>query len=286
MTLQQLILFALQASIMVTIFGFGLAAKKDDLLHVVSRPGLFARSVLAMFVVMPVLAVALAKWFDFRPEVQIAIVALAISPIPPLLPRRQDKTAHRPSHALGLMVTMALLSIAIVPLSTHLLGLFYGRPFAMGPGPIARLILVVVILPLFTGMAVQALIPRLAQRIARPALLVASILLPVGGVAILIASAHVVVALIGNGTLAVILAFIVAGLAVGHALGGPAPEDRAVLALSTATRHPGIAITVTAANYPGNHDIAAAILLYFVLNFAVSIPYVMWQRRRLQPAGA
>jgi len=60
MTLQQLILFALQASIMVTIFGFGLAATKDDLLYVVSRPGLFGRSVLAMFVVMPVLAVALA----------------------------------------------------------------------------------------------------------------------------------------------------------------------------------------------------------------------------------
>ena len=286
MALQQIILFALQASIMVTVFGFGLAATKDDLLYVVSRPGLFGRSVLAMFVVMPVLAVALAKWFDFRPEVEIAIVALAFSPIPPLLPRRQDKAAGRPSHALGLMVTMALLSIAIIPLSTHLLSLFYGQPFAMGPGPIARLILLVVILPLFAGIVVHALIPRLAQRIARPALLVAGILLPVGGVAILIASAHVVMALIGNGTLVVILAFIVAGLAVGHALGGPAPEDRAVLALSTATRHPGIAMTVTAANYPGDHNIAAAILLYFVLNIAVSIPYVMWQRRRLQPAGA
>ena len=34
------------------------------------------------------------------------------------------------------------------------------------------------------------------------------------------------------------------------------------------------------------HNIAAAILLYFVLNIAVSIPYVMWQRRRLQPVGA
>lgn len=71
---------------------------------------------------------------------------------------------------------------------------------------------------------------------------------------------------------------------VGHPLGGPDLEDRTVLALSTASRHPGVAMAVAAANYPGNKVIGVAILLYFPVNIVLSIPCV--RRMKWRAAAA
>jgi bile acid:Na+ symporter, BASS family len=76
----------------------------------------------------------------------------------------------------------------------------------------------------------------------------------------------------------VIVAFVVAGLAVGHMLGGQARDNQIVLAISTACRHPAIALAIANATYPREKLVIGAILLYLVLNVLVSIPYVKWRR--------
>lgn len=58
------------------------------------------------------------------------------------------------------------------------------------------------------------------------------------------------VSLIDSGTLAAITAFILAGLAAGHLLGGPKPENRTVLALATVSSHPAVALTTANASFP------------------------------------
>jgi hypothetical protein len=61
------------------------------------------------------------------------------------------------------------------------------------------------------------------------------------------------------------------------ALGGPDPDGRAILALSTKCRHPAIAIAVK--NFPDQH-FGALILLYLLLSILVGVPYTLWQQRR------
>ncbi len=70
-----------------------------------------------MFVVMPIVAVALVRLFELRPAFEIALVALAISPVPPLLPKKEGKAGGESGYGLGLMATVSLLAIALVPLS-------------------------------------------------------------------------------------------------------------------------------------------------------------------------
>jgi BASS family bile acid:Na+ symporter len=74
--------------------------------------------------------------------------------------------------------------------------------------------------------------------------------------------------------------FIVIGLAVGHVLGGPDPESAGVLALSTACRHPIIAMTIAAANFP-EERFGAIIILYLLVNIVLSIPYIVWQKKHV-----
>ena len=50
-----------------------------------------------------IVAVALAVAFDFTPVVEVALLALAISPVPPLLPGKEFKAGGRASYTIGLL---------------------------------------------------------------------------------------------------------------------------------------------------------------------------------------
>ena len=254
MDLKQLIAWTFQASIVATVFGFGLKALLGDLLDLVRRPALLARSLLAMFVVMPVIAVLLAHAFEFGHTIEVALIALAISPLPPLIPNKLTKQGGRPSHAIALMATIALLSIAIVPLLVELLERYSGRSLAVvSPWTVAGIIALSVLLPLAAGMVFRAWLPALADRIEPLASTVGSVLLRLAALALLVTTLPAIWAVIGNGTVIAIVIFVVAGLAAGHLLGGPDADGRTVLALATASRHPAIALAIASASFAEEH---------------------------------
>ena len=86
----------------------------------------------------------------------------------------------------------------------------------------------------------------------------------------------------GDGTIVAIVVFVVAGLAVGHYLGGPSRQTSVVLALATACRHPVVALTIASASFPERH-FGGTILLYVLVATLVALPYVMFQHRCEQP---
>jgi BASS family bile acid:Na+ symporter len=90
-------------------------------------------------------------------------------------------------------------------------------------------------------------------------------------------------ALLGQGTLVAIVIIAIASLAVGHFFGGPESDDRTVLALATALRHPAVALSIAAAN-GADKLVSAAILLYGLVSAVLSIPYTLWRKR--SEAGA
>ena len=250
MDLKQLLTLAFQASILCAVFGFGLQTASQDLLFVVRRPWPPRRSLLSVLVIMPVVAIVLTGLFDFRHTVEVAMVALAISPLPPFLPAKEAKADGQQLYAIGLLATLALLSIAFVPLAVELLARFFDRTFAMPPGRIARLVMVSTLIPLAAGMAVRALLPGIAQRSAKAVGMVAKVLLALAALVLIAASWRAIWGCCRRGLCPAIVAFVGAGLVAGHLLGGPDPEDSVVLALSSAGRHPAIALSIAAANFP------------------------------------
>ncbi len=59
----------------------------------------------------------------------------------------------------------------------------------------------------------------------------------------------------------------------------PRAEDRGVLALATAARHPGVALAI--ANFPQQKLASAAVVLYLVMGAILAIPYVLWRKRQV-----
>lgn len=280
MTPQTVVVLALKLSIVLTVFGFGLRATLADLLCLVRKPRLLFFSLVAMFFIMPLFAIVLTSLFSFTRPVSIALIALSISPVPPLLPKKITKSVGVAPYGLGLMVTAASLSIILIPLATFLIGKYFNRPFAIGPGAIAKLVFPSVLIPLAVGMLLNRFLPALAQRIAHPLLLIATILLLLGVLCILVFAMPGIWFLIGNGTILAFAIFILIGLMTGHLLGGHDPDEHVPLALCTACRHPALAIAIAAANVPNEHRVFSAVLLYVLLSTLLTLPYVQWQRKR------
>lgn len=280
MTTQALILHCLQASIIGTVFSFGLQATISDAMFLVRHPGLLLRSVVAIFIVMPVVAILMVEAFALTHATEIALVVLALAPIPPLLPKKESKAGGEGAYALGLMVVMGLLAIVLVPLLASLLGSWFNRDFRMPPQAIARIIVIMIVVPLLAGMVARALAPALAAKLARPIALGSMVLLLCAAAPILFAAMPIVYNLLHSGTLLAIVAFIIIGLAVGQLLAGPVPQRQTVLALSTASRHPAIALAIAKTNFPDEPFLAATIVLYLLVVTVLALPYVKWRRRR------
>jgi BASS family bile acid:Na+ symporter len=285
MDLATLIPLVLRLSIVLTVFALGLGVSPDDVLSLRRRPWHLLRSLTAMNVVMPLVAVGLATALDLKPAVEIALVALSISPVPPLLPRKAVKAGGKPSFAFGLLLAAGLFAIVFIPAALELIGLVFKVPVRLSALSVAKIVGMTVFLPLGAGMAVKVVAPAFAGRVTRPLSLAATVMLFAALIPILFTNWPSIVSLFGNGTVLAFAAFIVAGLAVGHLLGGPDPDDRTVVAYSTASRHPGMALTIAAANFPDQKLVMPAVLLYLLVGAVVTIPYAAWRNRRSKQPG-
>lgn len=275
----QLILLALKVSILLAVFAIGLAASAKDATYLFRNPRQLVRALLPMYVIMPLAAGAIASAFDLYPAVKIALVALSVSPIPPILPKKQLKAGGEESYTIGLLVAMSLLAVVFVPLALELLQRAFKSPAQLAPAAVAQLVLSTVLVPLALGIAVRYLLPAFAERSAKPVSMVASVLLLVGSLPILFAAQPAIASLIGSGTIVIIVVFTLIGLVVGHWLGGPDPNDRTVLALATTSRHPGIAVAIAHTNFPEQKLALAAILLYLLVSALVTMPYLKSRKR-------
>ena len=284
MTSFEWIRLAVVASIFLTVLGIGMSATLRDVTYLVRERGLLFRSFLSMFVVMPVAVAFVAHVSNLPEAVKIALVALAIAPVPPILPRRELKAGGHAAYAVGLLAMGALIAIIYVPLAVEILDRIFDRHGDVTPVAIGKIVLITILAPLLIGMAIRQWAPSAAEKGAGRVLATGMILLVAACIPLLLATWEAVVSLFGNGTVLIMALVAAGGLLVGHVLGGPRPEHRIVLALSTASRHPAVALAVATSGVMETKSELAAVLLYVVVSILVSLPYVMWRRRRADAA--
>lgn len=277
--LQQIIPIVFTVSLLALVFSIGLDATMDDVLYMFRRPLDLLKAVTAVNIVVPVVALLLTQLLPLSPVAKAGIVLMAAAPVPPLVPGNQLKAGARKAYAYGVYVALITLAIVIVPITVSVLSATYGSYVTIGVRAVAGDILMTVLIPLFLGVALRANFPRLATR-AGPWIGKAAMLLLIVALApVLVATGPAMVALVGNGTLLAIVLMVATALAAGHLLGGPDLEDRAALAVTAATRHPGLAIMIAGAN-SDDKRITAAILAVTLVGLIVMAPYRAWVRRR------
>ena len=271
---------ALAWSVRAMIFALGLRASWSDVTFLWRQPGLLARSLLAMYIVIPVVAVMMVKTVELPQATRVAVLVIAISAGAPLVPRRLMGAGGDPRYVLSLAVTSSVLATVTVPLSVAVLSRVFGVTAGVGPAAVAGLIAKSFLLPFLAGVAVHAIRPAFAARIVTP---VTTAALGVLALCVVIALVGSIGLVIENGlrSFLALAALTCTAILAGHLLGGPKLEDRVSLGVLCATRHVGLVLMIAFALVPSRGALAV-ISAYVIAALMVSTPYVMWSRKRLR----
>lgn len=265
----------LMGSVFLVVFALALRTKESDALYMFNHPGDALRAFIAMYVVVPTVAVALALAFSLAPVVKIALVSIAFSPMPPILPGKQLKAGGSLNYITGLLFGSAVMSIIAAPLGLWLIDPLTSASISLHPRNILPPILLSVALPLVLGVIGRKLLgAERADAWSAPISKIATVVLAVTVLVLVVALAPAMWKLVGDGTLVALTAMILAGIAAGYLLAKGDRGDKAALALASSARHPGVALTIAVANFPNEKWAPAAILLGTLLSVVISIPFM------------
>ena len=123
MSAADIVKLILTAGIVLTVISVGLRARPADTFLLLRNPKLGLRAMVSMFVLMPMFVIGLTWALPVLGQApRAALIALSISPMPPILPRRQTQLGADGDYAVGLQVLASVFSIVVAPLFIWLAG--------------------------------------------------------------------------------------------------------------------------------------------------------------------
>jgi BASS family bile acid:Na+ symporter len=279
MGIHALIGLALTLSILLGVLAVGMRVAPGDLAYLLSKPSRrLARSLLAMNILAPIVAVLVCRMFSLHGAVIVALVTLAIAPVGALFPQAMLPLVApgNAAYARGLFFASTVLSVILTPLAVEVINVLFGADIHVNPVAVAQVVIGSVLLPLGIGVAIGRRWPAAIRWI--PELQkVSSLVLGLCFLAIFAAAWSQIGAVVRQGTFAALVTITLIWLAVGHLLGAPDEDDRTVLAVATVSRHPGVALSV--ASLTGEPLAPVGVLLAVVICGLAVIPYKQWRKR-------
>ena len=244
------------------------------------RPWLVVRSLLAALVLVPAaaLAIILVMKPAIGPTVGLAIL-MSCPPAPLMLRNATEKGGATAAFMATLHLSLAVLAFVTVPAVLSVLALQLGFHADVDLAAMAVMLMRTIIGPLGLGLAVHAFAPQFAEKRISIVTKVGSLVLLV---AVLIALLVILPAMwkMDPWSYLVFLVVCVVALAIGHWLGPEDPNEKTALAVECAVRHPGLAITIGAANY--GMAKALPVLLPCTMTFIiVTTIYLKWRAKSL-----
>jgi BASS family bile acid:Na+ symporter len=248
----------------------GLRVTFGEVAAAARRTSLLVRGLLANYVLVPLATLLLLLLLRAEPAVAAGLLILAVCPGAPLGPPFTTLARGDVPLSVGLMVILGALSPLLSPALLALL-----LPPLTGSGriefrvlPILWTLLAGQLLPLLAGLCARRWAPRAAALLARPLGLAANALL-VAAMALILATRYRALGAFGPTAAAGMVALLLAGLAIGWALGGPGAEGRRAMALTTSVRNAAVGLLVASGSFPGS-PVATAVVAYGIVCIAGS----------------
>jgi BASS family bile acid:Na+ symporter len=259
-------------SVIFMMLGVGLKTTLREVLDVARRVGLVARGVLANFVVVPILVCLSLIWLPLAPEVKLGILLMAAAPVAPMVPPFVDMVKGDVAYSVGLMIVVALLSVALTPLI-----LMLAIPESVGtveldPLEIVKTLLVAQLIPIGLGIAIRSWSPRWSERLLKfvPSVGQYGLILGVGLIVISQAKQYLTMSPLAHLLIPLwVLVFLFIG---DRMLVGETMERRRALAVATAIRNVPLAFLIAGQNFPGT-VVAPVALLMGTYTMIFSIAY-------------
>lgn len=265
--LSKIVPIAMLTFVVSSMLAVGLSLTIGQIIEPLRNGKLVFVALLANFVLMPVGALVIARVLKLDQPLGIALLLLGAAAGAPFLPKLAGIAKGNLAFAVGLMVLLMVLTVVYMPLVLPLLL----EGVTVDPLKIARSLLLLMLLPLGIGLAVNRQFESTAERM-RPTLnRLSSLSLALLIALLLVTKIQNVIALFGTrGILASVL-FLLAGLGLGWLLGGPSFATKGVLALGTAQRNIAAALVVGGKNFD-DPNVVVMIVVVAVVGLLILMP--------------
>jgi BASS family bile acid:Na+ symporter len=276
-------------TIMAIMVSVGLNLNFRELLMLWRKPGLLARSYLAVVILVPLVTLAVILIFNLPPAVNIALMLMAVAPGAPLATNRAVGAGGDMPYAASLQTTVNLFAIVTIPLFLYVLSTLFEPDAYVRPGVIARQVATVQFAPLVVGILLATIWPRFSHRFGGIITKVSNVMLVVLVVIVGLAGWRAFLeAFRGMGWLSFVAAAIIIGvsLTLGHLLGGPEKEKRTTLAVMCIVRNLGLVFFLVMRDFPGQ-GLIGVLVAYVIIGVVVQTVYTTLRKHgEKKAAGA
>ena len=283
MNLSELMISGANASVVVFVISstlsVGLGLTVQEILAPLRNGRLVALSLLANFVLAPVVAIGLARVLGLEEPLGIGLLLVSVAGGAPFLLKLADLAKGDMPFAVGLMIVLMVITVGYMPLVLpHVLD-----NVAVNPAGIARSLILLMLIPLALGLALRAWQSSVAARVRSFVAPVSSISMIF--VVVLTTAGHFgsMLSILGSFGIVAAVIFVAICFGIGWVLGGPGPDTRGVLSLGTAQRNTAAALVVAGQNF-SDAKVIVMITVVMIVSFAVLMPLARALAKR-QPSG-
>ena len=224
-------------------------------------------ALLANFVLMPLGALALAKvlWLDNPFAVGLLVLGCAAGA--PFLPKLTELAKGNLAFSVGAMVLLMVVTVGYLPIVMPLL-----LPgVTVDPGNIALSLVLLMLFPLATGLALKARYEELASRVKPMLDWISNISLILLVLLITVANIDKVLQVFGTRGILAGLLYIALGFGIGWLLGGPDSDTRRVMALGTSQRNIAAALVVASQSF-SDPKVVVMVIVVAIVGLIILIP--------------
>lgn len=244
------------------------------------RPWLMLRSIGAVLVVAPLVALAILLLFKPSPALTVGLAILVSCTPAPLMLKGAPKVGKGDAAFMaGMHLSLALLSFITVPITLDLISMPLGFNAEVDVKSMESIIGLTIVIPLVLGLAIHSFSPRIVEKIGSKLDLAGTLLLII--VVLLVLAAFIPNLLeMDPFSYVVIVAVAASALATGHLLGPQDPHQKTALAAESGVRHPLLAITIASKNF--TPEKALPVIVPCVLLFsAVALVYLFFRKKKM-----
>jgi BASS family bile acid:Na+ symporter len=238
-------------------------------------------TLLANFVLVPLLAYVITKVVPLDQSLQIGVILIGTAAGAPFIPKLVQGAKGNVAYAVGLMFLIMVVTIFYLPIILPLLLL----GVEVNPWDIAKSLIATMLIPLVIGMLIKSHSPDVAdhwapvmQKVSSLAILV----LLVVGLGLNISN---ILSFIGTLGIGAMVLLIVGSLLIGILFGGRDPGIRTAMGLSTANRNGAAALLVATQNFSGT-DTLPYVLVGVVVMLLVVLPAARVLSKRNETVAA
>jgi predicted Na+-dependent transporter len=242
--------------IITSMLGMGFSLTIPQIMAPLKNRRLVVMSLVANFVLVPILALVIVKIIPLSEGLQIGLILVGFAAGAPFLPKLVQVAKGDMAFTAGLMVLLMVVTIAYLPIVLP----FVLTGVQVNPWEIARSLILLMLIPLAIALFIRARYEEVAKGLIPTMTMAANLSLAAMFIGYFVGYWDVTFGVLGTGGILVAILLVVGAVIVGYLLGGTDMTIKKVLALGTGQRNLAAAFAIASSNFVSSPEVVLEVM--------------------------